>query len=283
MANRRMINSDMFEDEHFITFDDVTRLVWIGLITKCADDQGRLQDNVLLIKAQLFPADKKTTAKIEQSLEVLVKSGMLTRYEKEGKNLIQINNWWKHQTPSWASPSNYPAPECWVDRVKVHAKGGAIQSLNWDQKGGYVATTLELHSSYVGVTQSIEKVNGDVNGESKGDGKVEAAKIAAAGGEKSEAVAAVSKAYESEIGIITAGTSERIKAAVEEYPAEWITDAISEAVKYNARNWAYVSKVLARWKAQGRTNGNGKSPALAGADVEKYRKLYEQYKQSDTN
>ena len=108
-------------------------------------------------------------------------------------------------------------------------------------------------------------------------------KEAAAGGEKSEAVAAVSKAYESEIGIITAGTSERIKAAVEEYPADWITDAISEAVKYNARNWAYVSKVLARWKAQGRTNGNGKSPALAGADVEKYRKLYEQYKQSDTN
>ena len=106
-------------------------------------------------------------------------------------------------------------------------------------------------------------------------------KESAAGGEKSEAVAAVSKAYESEIGIITAGTSERIKAAVEEYPADWIIDAISEAVKYNARNWAYVSKVLTRWKAQGRTNGKG--PALAGADIEKYRKLYEQYKQSDTN
>ncbi len=57
MANRRMISSDMFEDENFITFDDVTRLVWVGLIAKCADDQGRLQDNVLLIKSQLFPAD----------------------------------------------------------------------------------------------------------------------------------------------------------------------------------------------------------------------------------
>lgn len=282
MANKRMISSTTWTDEKFITLDDITRLVWFGIITNC-DDQGRLQNNPLLIKAQLFPADRKSASLIKASIDRLADIEMITKYEKDGKSLIQINNWWTHQTPSWASASLYPAPDNWVDRVKVHAKGGAIQSLNWDQKGGYVATTLELHSSYVGATQSIEKVNGDVNGESKGDGKVEAAKIAAAGGEKSEAVAAVSKAYESEIGIITAGTSERIKAAVEEYPADWITDAISEAVKYNARNWAYVSKVLARWKAQGRTNGNGKSPALAGADVEKYRKLYEQCKQSDTN
>ncbi|MCZ2145816.1 MAG: hypothetical protein LC103_07275, partial [Anaerolineales bacterium] len=176
-----MISSTTWTDEKFITLDDITRLVWFGIITNC-DDQGRLQNNPLLIKAQLFPADRKSASLIKASIDRLADIGMITKYEKDGKSLLQINNWWTHQTPSWASASLYPAPDNWVDRVKVHAKGGAIQSLNWDQQGGYIAATLELHSGYVGDTQSIEKVNGDVNGESKGDGKVEAAKIAAAGG-----------------------------------------------------------------------------------------------------
>ena len=64
MANRRMLTSDIFSDDIFMELDDVTRLLWIGLITICADDQGRFQNNDFLIKSQVFPADKKTPAKI---------------------------------------------------------------------------------------------------------------------------------------------------------------------------------------------------------------------------
>ena len=247
MANRRMINSDMFEDENFITFDDVTRLVWIGLITKCADDQGRLQDNVLLIKAQLFPADKKTASRIGQSVEALVKSGMLSRYEKEGKTLLQINNWWKHQTPSWASSSNYPAPDYWVDKEKYHSKGKTIVSNNWDQPGGYVdnpgADDTQLHSGYVATT--LELHSQDVNGDVKGDDEISTTATAR------EEISEIVKAYESEVGILTGMIREKLVGALEEYPKDWIVKALEECASKNKRNWSYAEAILKRWKVEG--------------------------------
>jgi len=95
-----------------------------------------------------------------------------------------------------------------------------------------------------------------------------------------ENFSAIVSAYEAEIGAITASIADELKLAVSEYPDGWIMDALKEAALQNKRNWSYARAILKRWKAEGRGNGNGKSPALAGADVEKYRKLYEQYKQS---
>lgn len=239
MANKRMISSTTWTDEKFITLDDITRLVWFGIITNC-DDQGRLQNNPLLIKAQLFPADRKSASLIKASIDRLADIGMITKYEKDGKSLLQINNWWTHQTPSWASASLYPAPDNWVDRVKVHAKGGAIQSLNWDQQGGYIAATLELHSRYVGDTQSIEKVNGDV--------KLTTTTTAQ---EKSEKVGEIFKSYETEIGMLTPTVRDEVLSALELYPADWLIEAFRESAKSNKRAWKYALAILKRWKVDG--------------------------------
>lgn len=157
MANRRMINSDLFSDDVFMELNDITRLTWIGLIVMSADDQGRLQDNELLIKSQIFPMDNKTPIKIKNALDTLERNDMIHRYQKDGKKLIQIVNWWKHQTPSWASASNYPAPDNWVDREKYHAKGNEIKTTNWDKQGGF----SELHSIL-----PTERVTGLVGNES---------------------------------------------------------------------------------------------------------------------
>ena len=169
MANRRMISSSVWGDEKFITFNDVTRLVWFGLITN-VDDQGRMQDNPLLIKAKLFPADRKSAGSISNAIDQLSDAGMITRYEKEGKSLVQIVNWWDHQSPSWAAASDFPAPDNWIDRVKIHAKGGGIQMQNWELSGGYIETELpdtqSLCSGYIATTlpatQPIEKVKSKV-------------------------------------------------------------------------------------------------------------------------
>lgn len=165
MANRRMISSSVWGDEKFITFNDITRLVWFGLITN-VDDQGRMQDNPLLIKAQLFPADRKSASSISKAIDQLSEAGMIIRYEKEGKSLVQIVKWWEHQSPSWAAASDFPAPDNWIDRVKIHAKGGGIQMENWELSGGYVEAELmatqSLCNGYVAPTlpdtQLIEKV-----------------------------------------------------------------------------------------------------------------------------
>jgi hypothetical protein len=70
-----MISSSVWGDEKFITFNDVTRLVWFGLITN-VDDQGRMQDNPLLIKAKLFPADRKSAGSISNAIDQLSDAGM---------------------------------------------------------------------------------------------------------------------------------------------------------------------------------------------------------------
>jgi len=123
MSNRRMISSDLYEDEFIGGLDIFSRYLWIGLITACADDQGRFLANPSVIRAKLFPFDDYRIADIEKALQVFAANGKLIIYEVNGKRLAQIINWWNHQSPSWASPSKYPAPTKWVDRVKYHAAG----------------------------------------------------------------------------------------------------------------------------------------------------------------
>jgi DnaD/phage-associated family protein len=46
--------------------------------------------------------------------------------------------------------------------------------------------------------------------------------------------------------------ADQISQAIEEFPADWIEDAIGEAVNYNRRSWRYVLRILETWKAMGR-------------------------------
>ena len=136
MSNKRMISGDLFED-NICSEDFFTRLLWIGIIAAVADDQGRLIDNPAIMRARIFLYDKNVTDEmIQESLDKLGNS--ICRYEAEGKRLIQIVNWWKYQTPSWAAASRFPSPEGWVDRVKVHTGNKDIRIENWDKKGGWV-------------------------------------------------------------------------------------------------------------------------------------------------
>lgn len=164
MAARRMIASDIFEDELMLGLNYFDRLVWIGLFSVLADDQGRLLDSPALIRSKVFVYDQDVTdGMIENALNKIEKHIKITRYEKAGKRLIQINSWWKYQTPAWASPSKYTAPDGWTDRTKYHAAGNKVVTCNWDNIGGYVAGYVPpVHSG-------IEEGEGEVKGEVKGE------------------------------------------------------------------------------------------------------------------
>lgn len=58
--------------------------------------------------------------------------------------------------------------------------------------------------------------------------------------------------YEQNIGPLTPLIADQISRAVEEYPGDWIEDAISEAVTYNRRSWRYILRILENWTATGR-------------------------------
>lgn len=170
MANRRMISSETWEDDFFTSLDMLQRLIWIGIITTCADDQGRFQDNANLINAKVFPLDDIDKGKIEAALNRFATAGKLLRYEAKGKKLCQVIHWWKHQTPRWAAASNYPCPDRWTDRERYHAAGNVITERNWKSTGGF-STGYIADSIGESTTNDVKgDVKSDVNGDGDGEG-----------------------------------------------------------------------------------------------------------------
>lgn len=68
---------------------------------------------------------------------------------------------------------------------------------------------------------------------------------------KDVAMKELSKAYQSEIGMITPMIADELRDAIDTYPSKWIMDAIHESASQNKRSWKYVLAILTRWKAQG--------------------------------
>jgi len=130
MANRRMISSDIWEDDWFGQLDFFQQALWIGLFSKCADDQGRLLNNPVLLRAAIFPYKDVALADIAQAVAEFAQAGRVILYNADNKNLLQIVNWWEHQRPQWAQPSKFPAPDEWKDRVRTR-DGGVYKVENW--------------------------------------------------------------------------------------------------------------------------------------------------------
>ncbi len=138
MAEKRMIHSNFFEDDYMGSMSPVNRLLWLGIICTCADDQGRLAHIPAVVRSKVFPYDDIKLADIAAAIDQLAADGKLRAYVASGRPLLQVVHWWRYQQPAWAEPSAYPAPEGWTDRVRWHARGGAgVQVQNWDHPGGF--------------------------------------------------------------------------------------------------------------------------------------------------
>jgi len=69
--------------------------------------------------------------------------------------------------------------------------------------------------------------------------------------------------YEQNIGPLTPLIGEQLRAAEQDYPPEWIEEAIRLAVERNARNWRYIAAILQRWEAEGKDRGVTQQPTQA--------------------
>ncbi|NMC84538.1 MAG: DnaD domain protein [Anaerolineaceae bacterium] len=58
--------------------------------------------------------------------------------------------------------------------------------------------------------------------------------------------------YEQNVGPLTPILSEMLEEAERIYPAEWLEEAFTLAVKKNVRNWNYIEAILRSWKEKGR-------------------------------
>lgn len=246
MANRRMIASDIFEDDFIGSLSYFERLLWIGLITSVADDQGRMMDNPALIRSNVFLYDKVEDSQVENTISRFSVACKIARYVAGDKHLLQIVNWWKYQTPSWASPSKYPPPTNWVDRYKYHTTGNKVIVCNWDNVGGYVGGYV------VPLDRPIEERRGE-DGEVKGEVEVK----------ELPPRPNIYSIYEQEIGCLTPMLSQQLDEIDKTYPEGWFELAVKKAHGSTTRiTLNYLLTILKDWKANGVTfNNNGHKPA----------------------
>jgi len=72
--------------------------------------------------------------------------------------------------------------------------------------------------------------------------------------------------YEQNMGMLTPMIAEELREAEKLYPEAWIRQAIKEAVNQNKRKWSYVSAILERWSAEGKSDGTYQRDIKKGQD-----------------
>lgn len=95
MARSRNIKPGFFRNADLAELPYEARLLFVGLWT-IADREGRLEDRPKQIKMEIFPADNLDC---DQLLNDLASTGMVVRYEVDGKRYLQVTNFSKHQNP----------------------------------------------------------------------------------------------------------------------------------------------------------------------------------------
>ena len=95
MARARNIKPGFFRNADLVELPMEARLLFIGLWT-LADREGRLEDRPKQIKMEIFPAD---SVDCDALLMQLSSTGMVARYEVDGKRYLQVVNFTKHQNP----------------------------------------------------------------------------------------------------------------------------------------------------------------------------------------
>jgi len=75
--------------------------------------------------------------------------------------------------------------------------------------------------------------------------------------------------YEQNIGMLTPMIADELREAEKVYPEVWLRDAIKEATKQNIHKWSYVSAILERWAAEGRSDGTHRRDSKK-TDPDKY-------------
>ena len=107
MARARNIKPGFFNNEDLAECSLAARLCFAGLWT-LADREGRLEDRPKRIKGELFRFD---SLDVEPLLKELAHRGFILRYEVDGRGLIQVVAFHKHQNPHHREPpSDLPPP-----------------------------------------------------------------------------------------------------------------------------------------------------------------------------
>jgi hypothetical protein len=112
MARIRSVSPDICTDQGLVGLSGDAERLYVRLWTHL-DDDGRCEDDLLLLKAALFPRHRHIGEdEIEGWLDELVLNGQLIRYERGGRRLLTAkpDAWAQYQKPRRKIDSKLPAP-----------------------------------------------------------------------------------------------------------------------------------------------------------------------------
>lgn len=118
-----MLSPEFFTSASVARLTVPARYTFAGLWVYC-DDQGRGEDEPLLVKATVWPRDKKVTERVVAShLDELEREGHIHRYVDD-RALLHIPAWSQHQKISHPTPPKlWP---CLVHEPEAHAIFSAL-------------------------------------------------------------------------------------------------------------------------------------------------------------
>lgn len=103
----RILKESICRSDSIDTLSWFEEVLFYRLIVNC-DDYGRFDGRPAIIKGSLFPLKDITVKDIEVTLRKLVSSELIIAYESEGRPIVQLCTWEKHQNVR-AKKSKYPA------------------------------------------------------------------------------------------------------------------------------------------------------------------------------
>lgn len=251
------LTTNIFDDEKIKLIEampesDALLVIWIKLLCQAGKTNSHgyifLSETIPYTDDMLATLFRRPVSVIRLALTTFQKMGMI---EIDTEGFLSLPNWEKHQFVEGMN--------------KIREQNRIRQAKHREQ--------LRLNESN-GVTSRDNNVTVTQQNKSNIENKNNITTTTTARAENEKPIFEV---YESNVEMLTPMVSENLKAALNDYPEEWVRDAIKEAVSNNVRKWRYIEKILLTWKTEGRGNGKnkqqrqsipGQKPAGAFDDLE---------------
>lgn len=98
MPRSRNIKPGFFGSEQLGQCSCQARLLFAAFWT-LADRSGRLEERPMKLRAYAFPFDPFSVAEVESWIDELERENLIERWRADGKNIISVTNFLKHQNP----------------------------------------------------------------------------------------------------------------------------------------------------------------------------------------
>jgi len=234
MPKPRVIDGSFWNDLDMAELTRDERLLVAGMITKCADDYGRMVAHPKHLRREVFGYDEDLSVGDVATMRdhIIERCRNVVLYADNGQEYIYFPNWQKWQKIRYKIDSKLPVPPEVVTESDAPLQE-IPESSGKFPLGSVVLGRVEKGCSSVGLAEQTH--DDDIDFEFR---KLGSAWANARG------------------GLVNPLDSEELHTLREEYTYQWVYDAIIEANSARSRgrhiSMNFVKAILARWQQEGK-------------------------------